>query len=101
MYSKKSVSEIQNKSFNQNIKPTEFFKYIEQKDEDKIREYFENPDYKIWQLKDENGYTILHKSVFNNDYNMTNFIIKEAKRRLGMGKGDSLSKFINDKQMKV
>ena len=97
MYSKKSVSEIQNKSFNQNIKPTEFFKYIEQKDEDKIREYFENPDYKIWQLKDENGYTILHKSVFNNDYNMTNFIIKEAKRRLGMGKGDSLSKFINDK----
>ena len=28
---------------------------------------------------------------------MTDLIIKEAKRRLGMSKGDSLAKFINDK----
>ena len=97
MYSKKNFSEAQNKTFNQNIKPTEFFEYIQQKNKDKIREYFQNPDYKIWQLKDENGYTILHKSVFNNDIEMTELIITEAKRRLGMGKGDSLSKFINDK----
>jgi palmitoyltransferase len=97
MFTRASFSEIQTKSFNQNIKPSEFFDYIQQKNHDKIKEYFSNPDYKVWLLKDENGYTMLHKSVFNNDIETTEIIIKEAKRRLGMGKGDALAKFINDK----
>ena len=37
------------------------------------------------------------RSVFNSDIETTEIIIKEAKRRLGMGKGDALAKFINDK----
>ncbi len=97
MFTRASFSEIQTKSFNQNIKTSEFFDYIQQKNHDKIQEYFSNPDFKVWLLKDENGYTMLHKSVFNNDIETTEIIIKEAKRRLGMGKGDALAKFINDK----
>ena len=84
-------------SSNQNLKVGEFFELIKTRNQDKIKEYFSNPDYKVWQLKDENGYTILHKAVFNSDYEITELIIKEAKRRLGMSKGDSLAKFVNDK----
>ena len=81
----------------QNIKINELFDYIQEKNQDKILEYFQNPDYKIWQIKDESGYTILHKAVFNCDLEMTELLIKQTKSRLGMGKGDSLEKFINEK----
>ena len=97
MFRRSSNSEILTKSFNQNIKTSEFFDYIQQKNHEKISEYFSNPDYKVWLLKDENGNTMLHKSVFNIDMETTELILKEAKRRLGMGKGDALAKFINDK----
>ena len=97
MFARTSTAEIRTKSINQNLKTSEFFDYIQNKNEEKISEYFQNPDYKVWLLKDENGYTILHKSVFNVDIQITELIIKEAKRRLGMGKGDALTKFINDK----
>ena len=97
MFTRSSNAEAQTKLANQNVKIGELFEYIQSKNQEKIREYFQNPEFKIWQLKDENGYTILHKSAFNCDIEMTNLIIKEAKRRLGMGKGDVLAKFINDK----
>ena len=97
MYSRASNVDIQTRSTNQNLKVGEFFEFVKTRNQDKIKEYFSNPDYKVWQLKDENGYTILHKSVFNSDLEITELIIKEAKRRLGMSKGDSLAKFVNDK----
>ena len=97
MFTRSSYAEAQTKLANQNIKIGELFEYIQSKNQEKIREYSQNPEFKIWQLKDENGYTILHKSAFNCDIEMTNLIIKEAKRHLGMGKGDVLAKFINDK----
>ena len=97
MFTRSSNAEAQTKLANQNVKIGELFEYIQSKNQEKIREYFQNPEFKIWQLKDENGYTILHKSAFNCDIEMTNLIIKEAKHRLGMGKGDVLAKFINDK----
>ena len=97
MFSRTSNLDIQTRSTNQNLKIGELFEYVKSRNQDKIKDYFSNPDYKVWQLKDENGYTILHKSVFNSDLEITELIIKEAKRRLGMGKGDSLAKFINDK----
>jgi palmitoyltransferase len=97
MFTRSSNAEVKTNFANQNVKIGELFEYIQNKNQDKIREYFQDPECKIWQLKDENGYTILHKSVFNSDMEMTDLIIKEAKRRLGMSKGDSLAKFINDK----
>ena len=97
MYSRTSNLDINTRSNNQNLKSEEFFEYIQQKNADKIKEYFANPEYKVWQLKDENGYTILHKSVFNNDMETTKLIIEEVKKRLGMNSKDSLSKFINEK----
>ena len=64
---------------------------------DKISEYFHNTNYKVWQLKDENGYTALHKSVFLGDLEMTKLILDEIKKRLGLGSTAAVSKFINEK----
>lgn len=97
MFSRTTAFEQKGKISNQNLKTEEIFDYIEQKNYDKIKEIFSNTDYKVWQLKDENGYTILHKSVFNNDIETTNLILEEFKKRLGMKTKDSLPKFINEK----
>ena len=97
MFSRTSNLDSNTKLSNQNLKTEEFFEYVQQKNADKIKEYFANPEYKVWQLKDENGYTILHKSVFNDDIETTTLIINEVKKRVGMGSKDSLSKFINEK----
>ena len=97
MFSRTSNVEQTIKTTNPNLKTEEFFEFIQQKNVDKIKEYFSNPEYKVWQLKDENGYTILHKSAFNNDIEITTLIINEVKKRVGMSSKDSLSKFINEK----
>ena len=97
MFSRINTLDQNTKFANQNLKSDEFFEYIQQRNIDKIREYFANPEYKVWHLKDENGYTILHKSVFNGDIEITNLIIDEVKKRLGMNSKDSLQKFINEK----
>ena len=97
MFTRASNLDTNAKLSNQNLKTEEFFEYIQQRNSDKIKEYFSNPEYKVWQLKDENGYTILHKSVFNGDIEITTLIINEVKKRLGMNSKDSLPKFINEK----
>ena len=97
MFSRTSNLDTSNKTSNQNLKSEEFFDYIQKRNTDKIREYFSNPEYKVWQLKDENGYTILHKSVFNGDIEITSLIIEEVKKRLGMNSKESLPKFIDEK----
>ena len=97
MFSRASNLDTNAKLTKQNLKTEEFFEYIQQRNTDKIKEYFSNPEYKVWQLKDENGYTILHKAVFNGDIDITTLIINEVKKRLGMSSKDSLPKFINEK----
>ena len=97
MFSRTSNLDTNAKLTKQNLKTEEFFEYIQQRNTDKIKEYFSNPEYKVWQLKDENGYTILHKAVFNGDIDITTLIINEVKKRLGMSSKDSLPKFINEK----
>ena len=90
-------TDIKTHSSNLNLNIGEFFDLVKTKNQDKIKEYFSNPDYKVWQIKDQNGCTILHKSAFNADLEITELIIKETKSRLGMGKINSLTKFINEK----
>ena len=97
MFSRTSNLDPSTKLTNQNLKTEEFFQFIQQRNSDKIVEYFSNPEYKVWQLKDENGYTILHIAVFNGDIEITTLIINEVKKRLGMGSKETLPKFINEK----
>jgi len=73
----------------------EIFNLIKNNKKDKIIEYISNPNFKIWELKDQNGYTILHKSCFLNNNELTITIIQEVKKRLGMA--SALSRFIDQK----
>ena len=73
----------------------DLFDSIEKKDENKLIEYINNPEYKIWEMKDENGNTILHKSCFHNYKELSLKIIQEIKKRLGSQK--SMTRFINEK----
>ena len=63
MFTRASNAEVKTNFLNQNVKIGQLFEYIQNKNQDKIIEYFQDPECKIWQLKDENGYTILHKAV--------------------------------------
>ena len=71
------------------------FQAVQNKDENKIIEYINNPDYKVWQIKDENEHTILHKSCFLDYSEISILIIKELKKRLGSL--SLLANFINEK----
>ena len=75
----------------------DFFNCIKNNKIDEIKEFFSNQDYKVWQFKDENNYTSLHRSVFMNNLETTKVIIEELKKRLGFGANAQIKKFINEK----
>ena len=75
----------------------EFFDAMNSDEIDKVKTYLRNPDLKVWQIKDENGYTALHLAVFKNNFELTSLIIGEAKKGLGLATGKKISNFINEK----
>ena len=83
-------------SFNQDeILISNLFLYIEKNFEEKILSYIKDESYQIWEIKDESGLTILHKSCFLNKTNLSISIIKEMKKRLG--NNNVFIAFINSK----
>ena len=94
MFSRNQTKSNLNNSINNELKD-ELFDLIENKNEDKIINYINNPELKVWQIKDENNNTILHKSCFDNNTDISIIIIKELKKRLGSSL--LLSNFINEK----
>ena len=71
------------------------FIYIEKNNEEKIISYIKNKSYKIWLLKDESGFNILHKSCYLNNTSISKIIIQETRQRLGYTL--SFTSFINSK----
>ena len=95
MYSRVlSKPSLINKSEN-DISKEDLFESIENKNEEKLIEYINDPNNKVWQIKDENGNTILHKACFLNNKELILLIIQELKKRLGSS--SSLSNFINER----
>lgn len=74
-----------------------FFECVKKEKVDDLRGYFRDPNYKVWQLKEENDYTALHRAVFNNSEKITSLIIEELKKRIGFESKVALSNFINEK----
>lgn len=97
MFSRVSTTKQENNQNNGNKNINEYFELIQEKNIDKLRECIGNSDDKIWELKDENGYTILHKAVFNGDMGITQLIIEEVKKRIGLNSKNALTKFLNEK----
>ncbi len=95
MFSRRLTSSSKgSSSFNLNVEASEFLEAINQKDIEKAKSYINS--LKIWQIKDENGLTPLHYSVFRNNYDLTTIIINEVKKGLGMS-SNKISNFINEK----
>ena len=80
-----------------NLNSDEFFDALNKNDVEKVKSFFMDPGFKVWQLKDENNYTALHFSVLKNNYELTLFIIDELKKRIGMSNIQTLENFINSK----
>ena len=81
-------------SSNKNKDSSEFFKALKNNDTEKAKSYI--PLITIWKIKDENGLTPLHFSVFNNNYELTTIIIAEIKKGLGLTTS-KISNIINEK----
>ena len=97
MFSRLASIKPENNQNNENKNINEYFELIQERNKDKLIECIGNTDCKIWELKDENGYTILHKAVFNGDMELTELIIGEVKKRIGLNSKNALSKFLNEK----
>ena len=74
-----------------------FFECVREEKEEDLRNYFRDPSYKVWLLKEENDYTALHRAVFNNSEKIVSLIIEELKKRIGFESKMALSNFINEK----
>ena len=95
MFSRK-IKDASKKSYliNNDINSLELLEAINQNDIDKVKSYI--PSINVWQIKDENGNTPLHYSVYKNNYELTTLIIEEAKKGLGLS-SHKISNFINEK----
>lgn len=94
----KSGSSIHKESIPLNtVSEEHFFECVKQEKEDDLRNYFRDPNYKVWLLKEENDYTALHRAVFNNSEKIVSLIIEELKKRIGFESRVALSNFINEK----
>ena len=95
MFSRRLTSSSKgSSSFNLYVEASEFLEAINQNDIEKAKSYINS--LKIWQIKDENGLTPLHYSVFRNNYDLTTIIINEVKKGLGIS-SNKISNFINEK----
>ena len=95
MFSRRLTSSSKgSSSFNLNVEASEFLEAINQNDIEKAKSYINS--LKIWQIKDENGLTPLHYSVFRNNYDLTTIIINEVKKGFGIS-SNKISNFINEK----
>ena len=80
-----------------NISSSDFFDQLQSKNLESLENFFSDPNLKIWQFRDENNYTALHRTVFANDYELTTFVLESLKKRLGFGGSSTLEKFVNEK----
>ena len=79
------------------INPAEFFDSIKNNDTEKFQSFLENPDFILWEQKDENDFTALHYSVKANNYDLSKLIVEEVKKGFGLRGGSKLANYINEK----
>ena len=75
---------------------SKFLEAIKNNDIEKSQLLISSLSLSIWQIKDDNGFTPLHYSVINNNYELTTLIIGEVKKGLGIS-SKKISNFINKK----
>ena len=95
MFSRFGTKSSKNSNFSTNNNDSsEFLKAIKNNDTEKAKSYI--PLLSIWKIKDENNLTPLHISSYNNNYELTEIIISEVKKGLGLTT-NKISNFMNEK----
>ena len=75
-----SVNQTVNKSKDSEINSHDFFEAIKTGDIEKCKKIISETDIRIWELTDEKNNTVLHHSVFQNNYDLTLLVLEEAKK---------------------
>ena len=98
MFSRRLIDSAKNSSNNNiNVNQSEFLEAINNNDSQKVENFLNDPNILIWHIKDENGRTALHYSVFKNNYEHSKQIIEKVKKEIGLGSSNKLEKYINEK----
>ena len=97
MFTRTASISKESPSNNLDLNSFEFFDALSKGDIEKVRTFFYDPNFKIWQIKDENNFTPLHYSVLNNNYDLTILIIDQLKKGIGMSSTQKLENFLNEK----
>ena len=97
MFTRTASISKESPSNNLDLNSFEFFDALSKGDIEKVRTFFYDPNFKIWQIKDENNYTALHHSVLKNNYDLTVLILEQLKKGIGMSSTQKLENFINEK----
>ena len=82
---------------NLNLNSSELLKAISNDENEKILSLIKDPNLKIWEVKDENGYTAIHRSVFKNNYELSSITLEEVKKGLGLGSSHKIDDYLNEK----
>ena len=92
-----SVNQTVNKSKDSEVNSQDFFEAIKTGDIEKCKKIISETDIRIWELTDEKNNTVLHHSVFQNNYDLTLLVLEEAKKGFGINSLKKMPNYINSK----
>ena len=92
-----SFKQSVNKSEESELNSHDFFEAIKEGDIEKCNKIISETDIKIWELADEKSNTVLHYSVFQNNYELTLLVLEETKKGFGINSLKKMPNYINSK----
>ena len=92
-----SFKQSVNKSEESELNSHDFFEAIKEGDIEKCNKIISETDIKIWELADEKSNTVLHYSVFQNNYELTLLVLEETKKGFGINSLNKMPNYINSK----
>ena len=92
-----SVNQTVNKSKDSEVNSHDFFEAIKTGDIEKCKKIISETDIRIWELTDEKNNTVLHHSVFQNNYDLTLLVLEEAKKGFEINSLKKMPNYINSK----
>lgn len=97
MFSRKIRESADSLNIISNVKTSEFLDAINDDEIRKIDKLLKDPELLIWKIKDVNGYTCLHRTVFKNNYDLSLEIIEKVKKEIGISRKYKIENYINEK----
>ena len=98
MFSRRLTTNTRDEVINDvDIKSSEIMDAIINDDKESIQHFMDDPNIKWSEIKDESGYTVLHRTVYKNNYDLSFLIIEKVKKQFGLGSLNKIENYINEK----